>query len=166
MNTQKELIERAETNLERQLAWIGRYDTRVAFIAGIAIVMLGFLATTTGTLAIWTPWIKWSFVIGAGLLLSSLVCIYCGQYPKTESLNTSLLYFGTIADMKLDEFERKFKDGSSETYLDDLLAQTHRNAIVLQARAALSSQTASTTRKGMIGVDKAKPFYGWTIGAG
>jgi hypothetical protein len=63
-----------------------------------------------------------------------LFLIYRSQYPKTFSSNTSLNYFGTIADMKFDEFKRRTKQATDEEYLDDLLCQIHINSQVLKLK--------------------------------
>lgn len=124
----------AETNLERQLEWVARYDTRISFIAGICIAMLGVLAGIGSKTQIWLPCVYIPFSVAGLLLLASLICIYFGQYPTTSSPNSSLLFFGSIADLKFAEFQKGFKNLSTEDYLDDLLHQTHVNAGILKKK--------------------------------
>ena len=127
-------IDRSEKNLQRKLEWISRYDTRIAFVSGIAIAMLGVLASASGLIVKWECFTYFIFGLASILLLLSLIFIYFGLYPKIKSPNTSLLFFGTIADMKFDEFKKKFKDITDEEYLDDLLCQTHINAEILKKK--------------------------------
>lgn len=132
-NTERK-IQRAETSLLRKLNWISRHDTRIAFVTSISIAMLGVLARTSATIAQWNASLYVVFGLTVLLLSTCLALIYCSQYPKTESRNLSLSFFGTIAPMKLDEFQKRFKERSEEEYLDDLLCQIHINAEILSKK--------------------------------
>lgn len=127
-------IQRAETNLQRKLDWIGRHDGRTTFVTGIIIAMLGLLTSTSSKVEIWTWFTCISFGVTAILLFISLFFIYRSQYPKTKSQNTSLIYFGTVAEMKFDEFKRKSLSTTDQDYLEDLLCQIHINAQILQSK--------------------------------
>ncbi len=124
----------AENNLSRKLDWVGRYDTRIAFIAGVSIAMLGVLANACANITCW----NWILIITFGLaslfLLISLIFIYFGQHPKTLSPNTSLIFFGTIAKMSYSDFKTKFIAATSDEYFEDLLCQTHINSEILQEK--------------------------------
>lgn len=124
-------IEQAEANLQRQLDWIGRYDTRIAFTAGFFIAMLGVLANTSKSVLNWNWYVYIIFGLSAILLFVGLLLIYLSQYPNTESRNLSLIYFGTIADLKCDDFQKSFREMNNETYLNDILSQVHINAQIL-----------------------------------
>src|SRR5690606_32003201 len=82
----------------------------------------------------WCFWLYVVFGLTALLLFVSLFFIYKSQYPKTFSSNTSLNYFGTISEMKFDEFKRRTKQATDDEYLDDLLCQIHINAQVLKLK--------------------------------
>jgi hypothetical protein len=96
--------------------------------------MLGVLANTSASISSWSYVQYGIFGLTAILLFSSLILVYCGQYPKTKSPNSSLIYFGTIANLKFDEFSKKFKESNDQEYLDDLLCQTHINAEILKKK--------------------------------
>lgn len=125
------ILLRAEQNYQRQLDWIGRYNSRSATILGIAIAMLGFLATEA------PPPHKWEihcFLAAIAAAVPLAVClqkIYSGQYPNTNSPNKSLVYFGTIAKFKFDDFVAKCKEQSDEQYFSDLCYQTHINSSLM-----------------------------------
>lgn len=127
-------ITQAEENLQRKLEWIGRHDSRTVFITGIIIAMLGLLASASSKIENWTFLLYAIFGLAALLLFISLFFIYKTQYPKTFSSNTSLNYFGTIADMKFDEFKRRTKQATDEDYFDDLLCQIHNNSQILKMK--------------------------------
>ncbi|MFA4996490.1 MAG: Pycsar system effector family protein [Patescibacteria group bacterium] len=133
MNGQN-LIDSAEKNLERQLEWIARYDARVSFIAGVSIAMIAYLASVAGEVVVWNNVIALDFFVSGLFLFASLLCIYFGQYPKTNSCNSSLIYFNTIADMTCENFKKQFKNLSETDYLDDLLAQTHNNSLIISKK--------------------------------
>jgi hypothetical protein len=127
-------IQQAETSLQRKLNWIGRHDTRIAFVAGISIAMLGVLARASAVIAHWNWCLYLIFGLAALLLSVTLILIYFSQYPKTESRNSSLAFFGTISELKLDEFKKRFKERTDEDYLEDLLCQIHINAEILKKK--------------------------------
>lgn len=131
MTVTKETIARAELNLQRKLEWISRYDTRITFVAGVAIAMLGVLANASGLMSKWTCGAYLSFGTAAALLIISLGCVYFAQKPRVLAPNQSLLFFGTISKMDFTSFSKQFKNTSDEDYLDDLLHQIHINSIVL-----------------------------------
>lgn len=127
-------INQAETNLQRKLEWVGRHDSRTVFITGVVIAMLGILATSSSKMEIWECWDYFVYGLSSISLSLSLFFIYRIQYPKTFSVNTSLNYFGTIAEMKFDEFKRRTKQATDEEYLDDLLSQIHINSQILKSK--------------------------------
>lgn len=127
-------IAQAEENLQRKLEWVGRHDTKIVLVTGIIITMLGLLVSASSKIENWNYFLYIVFAVTALLLFICLFFIYKSQYPKTTSSNTSLNYFGTIADMKFEEFKRRTKQATDEEYLDDLLCQIHINSQVLKLK--------------------------------
>lgn len=130
----KMTVEKAETNLQRQFDWLERHDMRVVFIAGIDIAMLGFIASLDWNAIKADPYSQWTFIITLILLFLSLLFIYFSQYPKTKSTHSSLLFFGTITDLKFEEFAKRFKNLGEDDYLNDLLHQTYVNAKIVKKK--------------------------------
>lgn len=120
--------------MQRKLDWIGRHDGRTTFVTGIIIAMLGILTSASSKIEIWTWFICSSFAVTAVLLFISLFFIYKSQYPKIKSQNTSLIYFGTVAEMKFDEFKRRTLSTNDQDYLEDVLCQIHINAQILKSK--------------------------------
>src|SRR6202040_2426969 len=114
-------ISQAETNLQRKLEWVGRHDSKIVFVTGIIIAMLGLFSSARSKIDNWTFWLYVVFGVVALMLFISLFFVYKSQYPKTFSSNTSLNYFGTIAELKFDEFKRRTREATDDEYLDDLL---------------------------------------------
>lgn len=127
-------IERAEGSLARHLDWVGRYDTKIAFTVGIILTMLGILATAAGNIELWNCLEIFAVTTTALLLFVSLVLVYLNQYPKTASPNPSLIYFGTIAELKFRDFKKEYEEITQEDYLEDVLSQVHINAVILKKK--------------------------------
>lgn len=130
--TLRNRIELTELNLQRKLDWISRSDTRIAFTASIAVAMLGVLASASALITKWENHYYLVFALAFLFLFGSLLFVYFSQFPKTKSVNSSLIYFGTIANLKVDDFNKKVRATTEDEYLDDLLSQTHRNAEILR----------------------------------
>lgn len=124
-------IARAEKSLDRHLQWIGRFDTRTSLITGIAVAMLGVLATVSPPFAKWTPALTTAASACLVCLAGSLVSLFFALFPRTASPNASLHYFGSVATMKADEFRNKFRGQSVAHYFDDLVEQCQVNASIL-----------------------------------
>src|SRR6185369_7867264 len=89
-------VQRAESGLERMLDWSGRFDTRVAFLTGIAISMLGVLGGIMANESVDFCAQVFASIAGIGLV-TCLLYVYRCQFPDTKSPNHSLIFFGTIA---------------------------------------------------------------------
>lgn len=126
-----EKLSQAESNLERKLEWNSRFDTKVAFIMAFCIAMLATLADAAKNISAWSNIIYAVFATAFILLIVSIFFGILSQFPTTKSLNSSLVFFGTISKMKVDEFKKRFKQSSDEEYLDDILDQIHRNSEIL-----------------------------------
>ena len=55
-------------------------------------------------------------------------------FPRTPSPNPSLLFFGTISKLALEDYQRRFLSMSDAAYLDDLLKQSHTVAGLLKKK--------------------------------
>lgn len=130
----KTKISHAELNLQRKLDWMSRYDTRIIFVAGIAVAMLGVLASASGNVKCWFVSTYFFFGLALILLSLSLLFVYFSQKPIILAPNQSLLYFKTISKMGSTEFIQKFKNTTEEEYLEDLLYQTHINSQILSKK--------------------------------
>jgi hypothetical protein len=124
-------IVRAEKSLDRHLQWIGRFDTRTSLVTGIAIAMLGVLATVSPPFAKWTTFLWVAVSISLACLAGSLASLFVALFPRTAAPNASLHFFGSIADMKADEFRNQFRVQTPVAYFEDLAEQCHVNARIL-----------------------------------
>lgn len=132
--TLSQKIAHAELNLQRKLEWVGKFDARIAFTTSVAIAMLGVLVSASAAIKAWEWFHYICFCTGLLLLLVALFFVYLSQYPKTTAINTSLIYFGTISNMKADEFKKRMNDETEGQYLEDLLSQIHKNSQILDTK--------------------------------
>ena len=56
------------------------------------------------------------------------------RFPRTEGPENSLYYFGTIADIEIDQFCNQFSSRKEENHIEDILKQTHRNAEIVKIK--------------------------------
>ncbi|MFC7049520.1 Pycsar system effector family protein [Emcibacter nanhaiensis] len=133
--TLTEKISAAEKNLERQLNWISKYDTRLFFISGISFTMMGIAANAISDLVDRIDClILLLAIVTFGLLTISTVCACNGFYPRTKAANNSLIYFGSIAHHDISSYMETFKNLTCEKYIDDLLIQIHVNSKLLDKK--------------------------------
>lgn len=129
----EEQLGAAEQRLDRLLDWVGRSDTKFSVVLGVDTAMLGFLATSAPAGPVSVSAIVFALAAGA-LLVLSLTCVYRGTYPRTQGPGGSLVYFGSIAEKDLKEFENKFVGCDLQDHLDDVLEQIHRNSEILNGK--------------------------------
>jgi len=132
--TKQEQLEVAERRLDRLFDWVGRSDTKFSIILGVDTGMLGFLATsapTSGSLSVIAIILA---AVSVLLLVTSLVFIYRGTYPRTQGPGASLIYFGSIADEERANLKERFRACDTDDHLDDVLEQVHRNSEILDSK--------------------------------
>ncbi len=123
---------RAERDLDRLLDWIVRYDNRAAILFTLDTAMVGTLALRLSS-SKFTAYNLLPFV--ASILLGiSVIGTAITIFPRLKGPSDSLIYFGSIAKMKKTEFKDSFVNMTKTRYLDDLLAQCHINAKILDRK--------------------------------
>ncbi len=117
-----------ETVLARQIAWIQTADTRAGFILPLATSMLGVIvALIPKDTCAWELWPLF-FALSASLLLAlSLLFVAFASFPRTTGPEGSLIFFGGIASLDLENYKKKVNELTAMKYRDDLIAQCHRN---------------------------------------
>ncbi|WP_420561411.1 Pycsar system effector family protein [Tepidicaulis sp.] len=148
------IFDRAEKNLERMLNWGVRHDARSSVLLGITAAMAGGLGAILPNIACWSLWAF--FLVGSSYacIIYSVVHLALSQFPRTNSPNSSLLYFGTISKRNIREFERLLREQTQDEYLHDLSCQIHENAVLLDKKF-------SHTKHAMISLFVSLPF--WTL---
>jgi hypothetical protein len=122
----------AERDLDKLLDWIGKYDNRAAILFTLDTAMVGTLALRLNS----SKFTAYNLLpIVASILLGiSVIGIAITIFPRLNGPKDSLIYFGSIAKMKKTEFKDSFVNMTKTRYLDDLLAQCHINAKILDRK--------------------------------
>lgn len=121
-------------NLDRQLAWISKSDSRLSFIVPIALAMLAALAAKAPELKIWTVEI-WLFVgLSAVFLFTTLIFCLCATFPRTDAKKESNIFFGGILTRDIDEFSSQVMALDDIQILEDIAFQVHINAEIASSK--------------------------------
>ena len=121
---------RAEAVLAGLLDWVGKTDSRTAFLFAVNTA-LGGLALTNLAVSGWSVFEVVLFVGYFVLFTMSALNLILVQYPNITSPNRSMLFFGTIAGNASDDFISRFSSMTDDDYLRDVLHQCHVNSMVL-----------------------------------
>ena len=130
-------ISRAETELVRLLDWVRAAESRIALVVPLSTAMLGALAVLVPTM---TKWSLVSVILSSGstlFLILSIAFAAWACFPRTTGPSGSLIFFGTIAAMKLNQYEQEVGSMTSADYLVDVIRQCHRNAPDSQLQVCL-----------------------------
>ncbi len=134
--TKTEHIAAAEKNLDRLLEWVSRCDSKTVIILGIVTALSGVFVTFIGSTHVWTYWKQVVAVSTALFLLLEFACIFSGNIPRTRGPTgpPSLLFFETIAETGVEEYEKAFSSQTEDEYFVDLIKQCHRNAEIVSLK--------------------------------
>lgn len=124
----------AEANLDFLLEWVSRFDNKSYVVLGINTGMLGVLATFAPAANQWNPLMTVFTVLSIGLLSTSLLFVYLGNYPRLKGPNNSLFYFGSICKQEVNKYVKDFSKRTPAEHLRDLLEQCHRNSEILNQK--------------------------------
>ncbi len=130
-------IDMLEKELERLLAWIGAAESRLAFIFSLATAMLGSIAFLIPDLAKSSrPYMATTALLALLMLVASISFAALATFPRTKGKGQSLVYFGSISSLRFDEYAKSALSLTEEEYVNDLIAQCHRNARIAAAKFA------------------------------
>lgn len=121
-------IDILEKTFARLLMWINAADSKISTILAIDTSMLAIFAALASQLKTWSTRLIIHAVFTLILLLISLVFLCVSAFPRTRGPKKSLLYFGSIANMKFGDYLDHGKKITPEIYIEDLASQCHRNA--------------------------------------
>ena len=129
-------LEALEKELERLLRWVGAAESRLAFVFSVSTAMLGAIALTVGDPTEWSWSLGAAALLAIMLLLSSIVCSALATFPRTAGKGRSLIFFGSIDSLPLDEYRKLAMSQTESGYRDDLIEQCHRNAQIASTKYA------------------------------
>ena len=129
-------MEVLEEELERLLRWVGAAESRLAFVFSVSTAMLGAIALSVGDLGDWSWLSTAAALLAIVLLLSSIVCSVLATFPRIAGKARSLIFFGYIDSLSLDEYRKLVMSQTESGYRDDLIEQCHRNAQIASSKYA------------------------------
>lgn len=135
----------AYQTLELINSWINNVDTKVSFALAYVVVLIGFVFYNAGTV----PVAIQSFldankkyddiILGAFLVVSlygssliSIIMFFIAMLGRTKNSSdrASVLFFGAIASMKLNDYKSKIMNMNDKDIEKDLLEQIHTNSTI------------------------------------
>jgi len=159
-------IEIAERNLERSHNWVRSVDQKAGFTITVVLALLAAsfsvvdIATKVSLAAIDHDGYLWI----VALIIIALFLIYFFRIiqalwslrqvvrPRTDlkGYPSSALYFGSIAEMKLDLFKQCLTEYDEESILDDICNQTHISSVIASEKSAKFNDALNQITSGVI----------------
>lgn len=143
MEAQKYTKEDAYQTLELINNWINNVDTKASFALAFIGIMLGFCFTgdlpaafisfqkaQNKTIDLWIEVIAVVILITFGVITSTVLLSVLIAKAKNTSGKKSVMFFGTIAEISLNDYKSKTMNMSETDLTKDLLEQVHTNSII------------------------------------
>jgi hypothetical protein len=130
MESETERLKYAQWILERNLGWIAASDVKTGVVVAVDTAMLAALAAafSAAHAAGRTPW-AWVFsVLGAAFLCFGVFCAAMALLPRITGPSESFIFSGCIIKNAAPDYADAFRRATAAKFLDDCLAQVHRNA--------------------------------------
>ncbi|CAG0985681.1 hypothetical protein PHYC_02009 [Phycisphaerales bacterium] len=123
-----EQIRIAEATLDRLLDMVRAIDAKTPIVLAINTGMLGVAMAMAPALSQWTEWTMLCASVAVLCPAVSLVLCAVATFPHTDGPGKSLVYFGGIQRLPINEFMKGACGRTQPEYLEDMLRQVHRNA--------------------------------------
>ncbi len=136
MDNQLDIIEVLESELTRLLEWVRAAETKLALILPLSTAMLGALAVLAPRISSWPVFLAIVSSFAVFFLVISIICAAIASFPRTTGPKGSLIYFGGIAALDLEQFSSATNSLTRDEYVSDLIKQCHRNAQIAQRKYA------------------------------
>ncbi|TQK10168.1 Pycsar system effector family protein [Herbaspirillum sp. SJZ107] len=128
MENTKDRLVTAQWVFERQLAWIAAAEVKLAVVIAIDTALLGGLAAAYSSATTHTHWTILLSVFSTLACSIAMFCVSMAVLPRLQGPSTSLLFFGKIRELDIDEYSSKYAVATDQQLLEDWTAQIHRNA--------------------------------------
>lgn len=126
--TDAERLAECKWILERQLQWIAAAEVKVGVVATIELAMVASLGAIYMDAHQRSSWIVGS---SAAFGICAVVTLFCAGMvlmPRVKGPSSSLVFFARIAALSEEEYTTRLAVTQHCDLLQDLSAQTHRNA--------------------------------------
>lgn len=141
-----------EKSLQRLLSWIVAVELRLTFLLTISLAMLSVLAGIAPKPFILCGFASINGIIAAILLLFSIFFAALATFPRTTGPAGSLIFFGELSALSFDDYRNKVSELNDAQYIDDLVAQCHRNAQIARIKF-------SHIKRSLVAVFFSAPFW-------
>lgn len=130
MSDDRERIEHAKWVLERTLGWIATADVKVGVAMALNTAMFAGLAAAYGVSdsSTRTAWVLFAVIVACCFLVAAVFSAAMSALPRINGPIASNIYFGRIAEKRIEEYCNDFKGIDDAAFLSDLTSQIHRNA--------------------------------------
>jgi hypothetical protein len=130
--TADQLLRSQETTLGRLVATGTIADSRSGLVISSNIAMLGALiATLSGTTLVRAgPWIWVLIGLAAAGCVASIGMAALAAFPRPGNRPGSLVFFGSIAEMRRDDYFNSLRAVPQVEFARDLADQCHRVAVI------------------------------------
>lgn len=130
----KDKTSAAEYVLQATIEWVPRVDNRISILLGVLVAMIGTILVVAPPIDKWSDAaIITSMATGASLIVAAFG-MFKATFPVTKGPTDSRIFFGSVGKRKAADYAAGFLAQSKSDYLDDLLAQIHRNAEIVSAK--------------------------------
>ena len=149
--------EDAYKTLEIINSWINAMDTKASFLLAYIAVIMGFVFTSgiphvfeviNASNISFLLIIKLSCVVLLYFSLLTSIILYFETLQariKNEKNRHSLLFFGEIASISLNDFKAKILNRTEEELIKDILEQIHTNSLICKRKSRLFNGGIITT---------------------
>ena len=149
--------EDAYKNLEMTNSWISIMDTKASFLLAYVAVIIGFVFSNGIPHLFQNPESyeeSFGFILKVICVASlyALVLLSAGLFFATLKARTkktdnrhSLLFFGEIAKMSLNDYKAKILNRTEEEFIKDVLDQIHMNSTICKRKSQLFNCGVITT---------------------
>ncbi len=136
MDNQLDTIAVLESELTSLLEWVRAAESRLAFILPLSTVMLGALAVLAPRISSWSVYSAIVSSFAVFFLVFSIIFAAIASFPRTTGPKGSLIYFGGIVTLDLEQFTSAVDSLTRDEYVSDLIKQCHRNAQIAERKYA------------------------------
>jgi hypothetical protein len=123
-----ERLQTTQWLIERQLGWITAADAKIAVVVAIDTAMVAALAAAYTSAEAVSPWATALSIGAAALVVVAMACAAMSLLPRTSGPQSSLLFFGTIANSPAADYVAAITDATADQLQADFALQVHRNA--------------------------------------
>jgi hypothetical protein len=134
MNASQNNLDLLDRILSKNLSWVSAADSKISPLLAIDTAMLGVLAALIPRANQWLATSAIFAAISAILLIASLICLICANFPRLKGPKGSLIYFGGISEYEPDVYAKTILSGITDDLLKDYAYQCHRNAEIAKSK--------------------------------